>query len=71
MGANSPFLVKFGHIHRLFLSNLLHANILHLFGNIVVLIIFCSVVETAYPLSIYLLTLVIGGIQGTSVSIHS
>lgn len=70
MGANNPFLVKYGQLHRLLLSNLLHANIMHIFGNSLVLIIFCTFVEAAFPLKIYLLVLIIGGIQGTSLVIQ-
>ena len=64
MGANSPFLVKFGQLHRLVMSNLLHANFQHIFGNSIIMVIFCAIVEAAFPFKIYLLTLVVGGIQG-------
>jgi membrane associated rhomboid family serine protease len=46
------------------MSNLLHANFQHIFGNTIIMVIFCAIVEAAFPFKIYLLTLVVGGIQG-------
>ena len=64
MGSNVPVFVYHGQVYRLFTAIFLHAGIIQLMLNTIVLIICCAPFEKKSSLLLYLIVLIGGGIQG-------
>lgn len=69
MGGNVARMVQEGQVYRLLTATVLHAGIMHIFMNSASLIAFCAEVEATVSFKLYLVVLVVGGIQGSSLKI--
>jgi membrane associated rhomboid family serine protease len=69
MGANISFEVSNGAVYRLITAIGLHAGIMHIFANSTSLIVFCGKVETSVTRKVYLISFILGGIQGYFIAI--